>query len=159
MPADNLAEIRHNPVYLAEFKHQRFVIERGRTSRIWILLALIMLIPALLFSLAQVVVGLIGPTSLQAQAVVSFGGGIGSVFIIVMNMAMYPVVTLITIGLAANSIQREKSGHTWDNLLLTNISSGQIITGKWWASLRALNGDVVMVMILRMGLVSLRCII
>jgi hypothetical protein len=64
------------------------------------------------------------------------------------------VVTLINLALAARSIQREKENRTWDNLRLTDIGAGKIVMGKWWASLRALNGDFLMVTLIRMGFVS-----
>ena len=69
----------------------------------------------------------------------------------IMTVAMYPVVTLITFALSANSVRREKTGHTWDYLRLTELDPQQIVIGKWWASLRALNGDHGMVMVLRLG--------
>jgi hypothetical protein len=71
-----------------------------------------------------------------------------------MSIAQYTVVTLVTMGLSANSIRREKAGNTWDSLRLTGIGERYIVLGKWWASLRALGGDHGMVTILRMGLVT-----
>jgi hypothetical protein len=71
-----------------------------------------------------------------------------------MNFALYIVVTLVSLALAASSIGRELESHTWDNLLLTNMTARQIVQGKWWASLRTLWGDQLMVLILRLGFVA-----
>jgi hypothetical protein len=71
-----------------------------------------------------------------------------------MNFALYIVVTLITLGLAARSISREYENGTWDSLLLTNMTARQIVQGKWWATLCSLWGDHLMVLILRLGFVT-----
>ena len=72
---------------------------------------------------------------------------ISVVSLLVMNLALYVVVTLVTLALAASSISREQAAHTWDHLLLTNMTARQIVQGKWWATLRALWGDHLMVLI------------
>jgi hypothetical protein len=74
--------------------------------------------------------------------------------LLTMMIAMSIVVTFVNMALAANSIGREKEGKTWDTLRLTDVGAGRIVIGKWWASLRALNGDYVMVTIIRMGFVA-----
>ena len=142
-----------NPVVDAEFHHQRFVLERGRVGIIWIILAGVMVLPALLISLAYTIGAFLSPVFPQARDVLSLAAGAMPSFLwlAIMTVAMYPVVTLVTFGLSANSVRREKSGHTWDHLRLTELDSQQIVIGKWWASLRALNGDHGMVMVLRLG--------
>src|SRR6185312_1237435 len=70
--------------------------------------------------------------------------------LLTMMIAMSVVVTFVNMALASNSIGREKEGKTWDTLRLTDVGAERIVLGKWWASLRALNGDYVMVAILRM---------
>lgn len=150
--------LRANPVASAELRHQRFVIQRSRAGYLWIALAALMMIPALLYALFYSGVTLaaaIAPherlTSLlqDLQRI-----EIGIATLLVMNVALYVVVTLITLGLAANSIQRERSGNTWDSLRLTNIGASRIVLGKWAASLRALWGDHLMLAILRLGLAA-----
>jgi hypothetical protein len=69
-----------------------------------------------------------------------------------MNIALTVVVMLVSFGLAANSILREKTGRTWDLLILTRVRSGRLIVGKWLASLWALNGDHAVIALLRIGL-------
>jgi len=142
-----------NPVVDAEFHHQRFVIQRGRVGLIWIILAGIMVLPALLISLGYTLAAFVSPIIPQASDVLTFQAGTmpAVLWLGIMTVAMYPVVMLVTFGLSANSVRREKSGHTWDYLRLTELDAQQIVIGKWWASLRALNGDHGMVMVLRFG--------
>lgn len=145
-----------NPIVDAEFRHQRFVIQRGRVGLIWIALAALMVVPALLTSIAYTVAAFMMPVFPDARRVLEIAndGFTAGLLIAIMNVAMYPVVTLVTFGLAANSINREKSGKTWDNLRLTRLEPRQIVVGKWWASVRALNGDHVMITTLRFGVAS-----
>lgn len=148
---------RQNPILQAEFRHQRFVIERGRVGRIWILLAALLLIPGLLttivysaFALANLAFVDIPDWLAPAQPLMDFANTV----LLIISLSTYPVVTLITLGLASNSIRREKIGQTWDVLRLTDINGNQLIFGKWWASLRALLGDHIMVTVLRIGLIA-----
>ena len=142
-----------NPIVNAEFHHQRFVIKRGRVGTIWIILAGVMVLPALLISLAYTGAAFLAPLMPQTRDILNLSAGTmpSWLWLAIMTIAMYPVVTLITFGLSANSVRREKTGNTWDNLRLTGLEPKQIVIGKWWASLRALNGDHAMVMILRFG--------
>jgi hypothetical protein len=145
-----------NPIIQAEFRYQCFVIQRSRAGWFWILLAVLMVVPALILSLVYSVVGVLGlgqvenfftfPQTIHAPA---------AVLLVLVNLSLYPVVLLVNVSLAANSIRREKVNHTWGLLQLTRIRPMQIVLGKWVASLRALNGDYVMVMIVRVGLVAM----
>jgi hypothetical protein len=58
---------------------------------------------------------------------------------------------LVNTSLGARSITRERTGRTWETLLLTNIDARQIVWGKWWATIRAMWGDQLMVALLRFG--------
>lgn len=142
-----------NPIVNAEFRHQRFVIRRGRVGWIWIILAGVMVAPALLISVGFTIAGLLLPVYPSAREIFTLSAGFmpAWLWLAIMMVAMYPVVTLITFGLSANSVRREKTGNTWDNLRLSRLHPKQIVIGKWWASLRALNGDHGMVTILRFG--------
>lgn len=157
---------RANPIVNAEFNHQRFVIKRGRVGYLWILLAAMLIVPALLISLVTSISAFLGgfvpelggltlPITWEVGTTQAFIGNLAWVLILVMAPAQYFVVTLVTMALSANSIRREKAGLTWDSLRLTGIGTRRIVWGKWWASMRALAGDHVMVTILRMGLVTL----
>ncbi|MAU13527.1 MAG: hypothetical protein CL607_27160 [Anaerolineaceae bacterium] len=157
---------RANPIVSAEFNHQRFVIKQGRVGYLWILLAAMLVVPALLISLVTSISAFLGgfvpelgsltlPIAWEAGTPQAFIGNLGWVLILVMAPAQYLVVTLVTMALSANSIRREKAGLTWDSLRLTGIGTRRIVWGKWWASMRALAGDHVMVTIMRMGLVTL----
>lgn len=145
------------PLLRAEFRHQRFVIQRGRVGLLWILLAAALLIPAMLSALHFMHLVLVPPADI-AELVGALGLTDTSqswhLLLIVGVLPMYVVVTAITYGLSGNSITREKRGRTWDNLRLTGVGGWNIVFGKWLASLRAVLGDHMMSIMLRLGLVS-----
>jgi ABC-type transport system involved in multi-copper enzyme maturation permease subunit len=161
----------NNIIAKAEFRHQRYVLENSRSGWGWILLATVMLLPGILISF--VMFGLAASGNSVAvlldipQDRVSFAtillailqdrtpASLSLLSMIVMNIALYFVVILVTVGLAANSITREKLKRTWDVLLLTNVDADRLVLGKWWASLRAMMGDHLMLAILRIGAVNL----
>lgn len=154
-----LARFLQNPVLQAELRHQWHVIETSRSGRGWIAVALLMLIPALLASLVYFFGGVVGWRGLPVVPVVdgglfSFVFAVGWLLMVTMNVALYVVVLLVTLGLSASSITRERTGKTWDNLVLTNMDSRRIVLGKWWASVIAMWGDHLMIGLLRLGLVA-----
>lgn len=147
-----------NIIARREYDYQVYLIEKSRSARGWILLAVLMLTPAVMMSLVLFGVGLFGGnlytfinwgTNLFSQL-----SRLGVVAFITMNIALYLVVTLITVGLSANSITRERLNKTWDILLLTRVDARQLVLGKWWASLLSLWGDQVLVAILRLGVIG-----
>ncbi len=148
------------PLLDAEFRYQRFLIQQGRVGFIWIALAALLLIPA---ALATPHYMWLAWTSVEdapsvAQRVVAFEGfWIASLLVGVISL--YVVVTLITYGLAANSILRERRRRTWDSLLLTGVPVWHILLGKWLASLCAVVGDHGVSIFLRVGLVSLMALV
>lgn len=148
------ASLHANPIIEAEFRHQRFVIRNSHSGAIWIALAAALVVPSLLLALASTGAVLVQPLLPDVPLVASLLQTWVLVPIVVVNAALYPVVTLITFGLASNSILREKRNRTWDNLRLTDISATRIVIGKWWASLKVLNGDQAMVGLARLGLVT-----
>jgi hypothetical protein len=150
----------NNPVLSAEFNYQRFVIKNSRSGWIWILLAILMVLPAIAATLIftfGLLFGLITPPAWVAIPG-SWEASL-SVILIIVAVSLNVVVTLVTVGLAHGSIRREKEKHTWILLRLTNIETSKIVLGKWWASLWALNGDNIMVIFLRVGLLAMACVI
>ncbi|GAB4511505.1 MAG: hypothetical protein OHK0046_09680 [Anaerolineae bacterium] len=147
-----------NIIARAEFRHQRYLIETSRSPSGWIALAVVMLVPALLTSVILFGVGALGLDVRPFFAPTGTWHGnlarIGGFALLTMNIALYLVVLLITLGLASNSITREHRSKNWDILLLTNVNARQLVWGKWWASLQALWGDHVIVALLRLGLVG-----
>lgn len=145
-----------NPIARAEFRHQRHVINTSRSGGVWILLAALMLVPSMLYGLVLFGAALLSIDLPTVDPETTFGTIVSIlwVFMFVMNIALYGVVILITLGLSARSITREKDGRTWDALVLTNVSARLLVWGKWWASLRALWGDHLMVVLLRFGLLG-----
>ncbi len=151
-------EFTNNVVAKAEFRYQRFLIENSRSGAGWIVIAILMLAPAILCSLILFVIGGYSQWSAINQllyhdaAVIRIFAQIGSIAFVVMNVALYLVVMLVTMGLSATSISREKTNHTWNVLVLTELNARQIVWGKWWASLQALWGDHILLAVLRLGI-------
>ena len=147
-----------NPVQESEFNYQRFVIQNSRSGWFWIVLAVLMVVPSLAIALIYIVgllSGLIVPP-LRTELLGTWHPN-PSLILVTVTVSLNVVVTLVTIGLAHGSIRREKEKHTWSLLRLTTIDSAKIVIGKWWASLWALNGDNVMVIVLRIGLLAMAC--
>ncbi len=155
-----LLQLHHNIIAQAEFRYQRYVIATSRSAIGWIIVAIMILAPAILASFGLFINGILGYNmrSTLAYAVIYARNfdpeALAVVAFLVMNIALYAVVTLVTLGLSARSITRERTNHTWEILLLTHIDARQLVWGKWWASLKALNGDHLLIALLRLGLVG-----
>ena len=155
----SLPAFTQHPVAQAELKYQWHIIETGRSGKFWIFLAYALLIPAAVVSLLffaggllnQFIPGGLHPLPDDAATLV---GSISATLLVAMNIAMYLVLTMITMGLASNSISREKRGKTWDSLVLTGVEAHQIVWGKWWATLAALWSDHAAAALLRLGIVA-----
>ncbi len=145
-----------NIIAQAEFKHQRYILENNRSNTLAIVLAVLMLAPGALLSLGAFLLALFNVyvgdwalvEALESMPVLL----VALASNVVMNIALYFVLMLIALGLAYNSISREKTGRTWDILRLTNVDARTVVWGKWWASLLALWGDHLMIVVLRVGL-------
>lgn len=151
-----------NPVYRAEIRHQGYVLRTNRSPTLWILLALVLLVPALIASGAfTVLVGVLGvrlppiPMIPDIDTVGEAVYTIGAIALITMNLAHYLVVALVSSGLAVMSVQREQRNKTWDLLVLTKQNARAIALGKVGASLWVLRRDTAIVTMLRVGLVML----
>ena len=146
-----------NIITQAELRHQWYILEKSRSGTAWIILAVLMLLPGVLVTLYLLGIAFLGLplTHLNPNNndFLSNLVDVGLVSLITMNVALYLIVILITLGLSSNSITRERKGRTWDVLVLSNVDARQIVLGKWWASLVALWGDHAMIGFLRVGLV------
>lgn len=153
------ASFTQHPVTRAELKHQWHVIETSRSGPFWVWMAYILLVPALLISVVALFVTLI--VTARTLDVPNFPHipqpalNLGVLYLLGINVAMTLVVTLVTLALAANSINREKRRGTWDMLLLTNVNARQLIWGKWWATLGAMGWDHGVLYVLRLGPLAL----
>lgn len=150
-----------NPIFAAERRYQGYVIRTNRSSNIAIILALLLLIPALIMAVysffAVTFFGVDLPAVPIFNEIQTTGDSlytIGAVTLFTMNLAHYLVVALISSGLAIFSVQREYRNHTWDLLVLTRVSAWQIACGKIAASMWVLRRDIAIVTILRIGLVA-----
>ncbi|MCU0463731.1 MAG: hypothetical protein MUF38_04095 [Anaerolineae bacterium] len=157
----------HSPIYAAERRHQRFVLQSNRSATLWIWVAILMLVPALLTAVVATVVALFNVPILEQFLVnqESFGSWLnniistGLVLMLAMNIAHTLVLALVSAGLAAESIQREHRRKTWDLLLLTGQSARSIARGKITAAFWTLRRDLLMVVILRLGLISVAYVV
>jgi hypothetical protein len=149
--------LRH-PVTQAEALHQERVMENTRAGSIWIGLAYLMTYPALLLS-TMIYIGALMSQIIPGSIVLRFEPTTVSLitlllmYLIAMSIALYVVVSLVTFGLSASSILREKQGKTWDTLLLTGVDARQLVRGKWWATLVTLWKDYALVWLLRLGMI------
>ena len=156
-----LLQLRHNIIAQAEFRYQRYVIATSRSGIGWIIVAIMILAPAVLASFGLFINGILGYNmqSTLAYAMVFARDfdpeALAVVAFLVMNIALYAVVTLVTLGLSSRSITRERTNRTWEILLLTHVDARQLVWGKWWASLKALNGDHLLIALLRLGIVGI----
>lgn len=152
--------IADNPIGLAEYKHQQYIINNSRSGWMWIALAMVMLIPGLVTAFLVTIYTLLGGVpspNLTIDTITTIPQAletIGWLSMIIMNIALFFVLILIAFGLSLNSVTREKTNHTWHLLLLTNVNAYQMVRGKWWASVLALRGDYVFLTILRLGMVT-----
>lgn len=151
-----------NPVYRAEVRYQDYVLRTHRSPTLWILLALMLLVPALIAAGAfTVLVGVMGmrlppvPVIPEIDTVGEAVYTMGAIALITMNLAHYLVVALVSSGLAVMSVQREQRNKTWDLLVLTKQDARDIALGKVAASLWVLRRDTAIVTILRVGLLML----
>src|SRR5690348_14264727 len=103
-----------NPILQSEFNYQRFVIKNSRSGWVWILLAILMVVPAIAATLIftfGLLFGLLTPPP-WVQIPGSWQASL-SVILIIVAVSLNVVVTLVTVGLAHGSIRREKDKHTW----------------------------------------------
>lgn len=146
--------VQDHPIVWAEIHHQRWIIARGRVGWGWIILAAGLVVPSLSASVGWVVILLMSGILPSLLSYLPPLDHPLAILLLTMTIAMYAVVTLIGVALASNSIQREKTGQTWDVLRLTHMGAEALVWGKWRACLRAIAGDHVMVSVVRMGFLA-----
>lgn len=148
--------LSHNVIAHAELKHQHYVIQSNRAGRVWIMLALGMIAPGVVLSLAALMLAVFdvdaGRLELLEHPVWITATSIGGVSLLVMNLALYVIAMLTALALAFSSITREMQNRTWDILALTNIDAETLVRGKWLACLRAMWGDHLLLVLLRVGM-------
>lgn len=145
-----------NPIAIAEFNHLRrvdaathFIIQRLRQFGFIILMLLSL--GALVMSFYLIITDT-RPGQLLSQPTL---GRVTSTlaFWTITAIATVHVVTITrTLGMAADSVRREKLVGTWDNLLLTNVNARQLVLGKWWAVVCKVWKDYVRLAALRVGI-------
>jgi len=149
------------PIYTAERRHQKYVLDANRSGTLWIWVAVMMLVPALVTALVILALTLTGSEIHEIPPETDLHRAIQSVFnaaailLIAMNIAQSLVVTMVASGLAAESVGREHRHHTWDLLILTRQPARSIARGKILAVFWTLRRDLGFVVILRMGLLAM----
>ena len=143
-----------------ERRYQARVLQNGRVNTIWIVAALVLLIPALLMAVAlattAVTTALVPSTLVRALALGLREAWLRNLILHMAGMALANdlVVSLIALSLAGNAVNREYEGATWPLLLLTGVTARHLVLGKWWASVLVLRRDFISVAVLRVGMIS-----
>ena len=57
------------------------------------------------------------------------------------NIIVYPLVSLRAITIASESVSRERTGRTWELLMLTGVSTWRLVLGKWVGTMRFMMKD------------------
>lgn len=70
---------------------------------------------------------------------------------IIVNVLLYPLVVVRTITTASNSVHQERSGRTWELLLLTGVGTWRLLLGKWLGVMRFMWRDYLWMFLLRAG--------
>lgn len=161
-----LSSLRANPILRAEVHYQQHHHTkqrpgwRGRLSRaIMRLVRLTALGVAVLVVALEVTALLLGrDTSQIAQA----SERLAFVLVYALPLAVLLPYALVlhlhlllrTIFASADAVAREHRHNTWDLLALSPSDTNHIILGKWWATLLRLRGDLAVLLVLRIGLVT-----
>src|SRR6266542_2760623 len=95
-------EFTQNPVTRAELKYQWHIIETGRAGRLWIIMAYVLLVPAAITSIIFFVGGVLnqfipGGIHFLSDDTAALLGNLGATLLVAMNLAMYFVLTMITL--------------------------------------------------------------
>jgi hypothetical protein len=72
----------------------------------------------------------------------------------IITLATYVWMPVQALMLASESIGREKRLGTWETLLLAGVDAGQIVRGKWWATMRHIWPDFLLAGVLRLGVMT-----
>jgi hypothetical protein len=74
-----------------------------------------------------------------------------SVFLIFLNIFVYPLVVVRSVMTANETVARERRGRTWDLLMLTGVSTWRVVFGKWLGTMRFIARDYVWLFVLRVS--------
>ena len=74
-----------------------------------------------------------------------------AVLLVIANVLIYPMVIIRTIGTASDSMFKERTGKTWDLLMLTGVSNWRLVLGKWGGVMRFLKRDYLWLFVVRIA--------
>jgi hypothetical protein len=69
-----------------------------------------------------------------------------------LSVLMHFLLLIITITLTADSLAREHKENRWDLLLLTGLDARRLVLGKWWAIVRFMWREFLLLIPMRVGL-------
>lgn len=72
-----------------------------------------------------------------------------AVLLVIANVLIYPMVVIRTIGTASDSTFKERTGKTWDLLMLTGVSNWRLVLGKWGGVMRFLKREYLWLFLVR----------
>lgn len=126
-------DILDNPIALAEFKH----IHRAGVGWFWRILYLIT-------ALALFLPLLYAESKWFHRTLNDVG-----VFLLMLNFTATLAVELRAINLADRSMSRERTGGTWELLVMTGVDTWRVVLGKWLGVIRAVRRDFLFLIFLR----------
>lgn len=142
--------ITHGPVARAEALYQGRRAPAARWRR-WLSRALSLLGLAL----AGILFGAEFAGSLLQRDAGTVGAALGFApeALMLFTLALHFGLMARTLSRSAHSITREQHGRTWDMLVLTGQDARQIVLGKWWATVRGLAADYLVLGALRAAVI------
>jgi hypothetical protein len=134
-----------NPITRAELNYQGQPIPRRRWRRWlgWIgraftifayVLAFFVLVSEVVMALSSLNVS----RGLEGEFLFVESIGVLNLIPLSVVVMMHFSLMIQTLSRSANSVARERQANNWDMLVLTGIDAGQIVWGKWWATVQHL---------------------
>ncbi len=80
--------------------------------------------------------------------------GFAATLLVIFTGLYHFLLMFRTLALGANSITREKTGKTWEMLVLTGVDARQIVWGKWWATVLRQWRQYALLGVLRAGVIA-----
>ncbi len=139
-----------SPIARAEALYQARAAPSARWRR-WLSRAIILLA----LTLAGILFGaeFAGSLLQRDASTVEKALGFAPLALAVFTLALHFGLMLLTLSRSAYSITRERQNRTWDMLVLTGQDARQIVLGKWWATVRGLAADYLVLGALRAAVI------
>lgn len=144
-------DLRRNPIAWAEYLHLRRMQKVSRRWARWLSRAsrVTAVILAALVILCAPFIYRLPPDYLVPDSLPMRGVAFAVLMLVVLSLGHYGATLRRLNSGCVESIARERTGRTWESLLLTNIDSRQLVLGKWWGAFCVVWRDVLLVSVLR----------